>query len=206
MPGRPRDEPGQPRDEREPPCPTGDPPAGRRRSTWKTIAAGAGFLAAFILAPLFGGVFILGAAAGFIADGYRAHQDDELRAVATSTAGIIDTIDVRHFTEDFGPGRTECVPQVSGTANGEPHTWDLADSAACGGVYRVGQRLEVVYDSSDVDRAVLADPEAGGVRARSTVVHVQVLVIGVVLAAVGTGCWLWVVRSGRGRRERQSSS
>lgn len=170
------------------------------------MAAGTGFLAAFILAPLFGGVFILGAVAGFIADGYRAHQDDELRTAATSTTGIIDTIDVRHFTENFGPGRTECVPQVTGTANGEPHTWDLVDYAACGGVYRVGQRLQIMYDPSDVDRAVLADRDAGGVRARNTGVHVQVLVTGVVLAAVGTGCWLWVVRSERRRRAQQQSS
>ncbi len=181
-------------------------PAEGRGGTWKTIAAGAGFLAVFILAPLFGGVFVLGAIAGFIADGYRAHQDDELRAVATSTTAIIDTIDVRHFTENFGPGRTECVPQVSGTANGEPHTWDMVDDAACGGAYEVGQRLQVMYDPSDVDRAVLADRDAGGVRARSTGVHVQLLVVGVGFAAVGTGCWLWVVRSDRGRRGRQPSS
>ncbi|WIE66571.1 hypothetical protein DEI99_008575 [Curtobacterium sp. MCLR17_036] len=172
-------------------------PAGRRGSAWRTIAAGAGFLAAFVVAPLFGAVFVLGAVAGFVADGYRSHQDDEFRAVATATTGTVDEVDVRHFTDGLGPGRTECVPQVTGMANGRPHTWDSVDHAACGDVYEVGRQLQILYDPDDVDHAVLADREAPGVRSRATGVHVQVLLVGVALAAVGAGCWTWLVRSNR---------
>lgn len=170
----------------------------RKIGTWKALLGGAGFVAAFILAPLFGGVFIIGSIAGFIADGYRLHQDDVLRATGTAATVTVVDVDVRRFTENWGRTRTECVPIVTGTANGKQHTWDLVRHADCGDFFAAGQHVQVRYDPQDLDRVVLTDQNAPDVNRHNLGVDVQILVVGVALSAVGTGFWVWL--AGRNKR------
>ncbi|MGW8431700.1 hypothetical protein ACWGJ9_11455 [Curtobacterium citreum] len=180
------------------------PASPKKIGLWKTIFGGAGFLAAFILAPLFGGVFILGAVVGFIADGVRLHNDNTLRATGTETTVVIDDIDVRRFSENWGRTRTECVPVVTGPVDGKPHTWDLVQYADCDNAPAAGDTLRLVVDPSDVDHVVFADPDALNVHRHNLGVDVQLLVIGVGLAAVGTGCWLWLTRDNKRHAKQQT--
>lgn len=174
----------------------------KKTSTWKTIFAGAGFLAGFILVPLFGGVFIIGAAAGFISDGYRLHADNTLRATGTAVTATIDDIDVRRFTENWGRVRTECVPIAVAPVDGKQHTWDLVRYDGCGDYFTTDQTVQLRYDPDDVDRVVLADDAAPDVNHHNLGVDVQILVIGVAMSAVGVGCWLWLARDNK-RRAKQ---
>ena len=178
----------------------------RTKAGWKAAGITAGVITAFILVPLFGGVFIIGSVAGLTSNSYALHKDTELRQVARTAPGVVTDIRVVHHSGYRGAGHTDCTPTVVGTVDGEKHTWTLTNFEACDGYYHVGQRLQVMYDENDIDRAGVYADDIPATYRHNLGVAVQVGVLGLVMAAAGVGCWVYFIRSDRRKKRAQHQS
>ncbi|QWS32748.1 hypothetical protein [Curtobacterium aetherium] len=176
----------------------------RDRYTWKFLGGAALFLAGFVIAPILGVVSIFGCVFGLVADNYDMHADSHLRSISEVTTGTVIDIDVRHYSgAGKTGGHTECIPIVKGEANGSPHTWELTKYPACNDYYTVGERLQVMYDPTDVDHAGVRSDKILATYRHNLGVDVQIGLIGLGMSAVGATCWTWLLR--REKRKKRGA-
>lgn len=164
---------------------------GRSRSgrlTWRRFFAGLGF-AARTSGPRVGSVigvlFMLVGAWNLPQDLGSLRQNDELREHGSTTSAVVVRVDEQFHSNGKGAGHIEYWPVTRQTVDGDTFEASLKRyQDADRDRYRVGQRIDVLYDPSHHWTVALAGADARALLEGNRTRDVIIAGIGVALGAV----------------------